>query len=56
MTDVVGLSALVTAVGASLALVIKAVTTSRCSQIKTPCFVCIREVPDVEPADVEPAK
>ena len=52
VVDVAAWSALVTAIGASLALVIKAVTTSRCSTIQTPCCSCTRNVPDVtEPVD-----
>ena len=46
--DLASLSAVITAAGASLALVIKAITTSRCSTIDTPCCSCTRQVPDVE--------
>ena len=49
--DVAGLSALVTAIGASLALVIKAVTTSRCVRINMPCCECTRDVSNVEHAE-----
>jgi len=42
-----GLASLVTSIGASLALIIKAVTTSRCSEIRTPCCSCVRVVADV---------
>ena len=47
-----GISALITAAAAGVALIIKAVTTSRCSTIQTPCCSCTRQVPDVvEPGD-----
>jgi hypothetical protein len=48
MVEIVGISALVTAIGTSLALVIKAITTSRCSEISTLCCSCTRQVPVVE--------
>jgi hypothetical protein len=46
-----GLSALVTSIAAGIALIVKAVTTSRCSEISTPCCSCTRVVDDVEPAE-----
>jgi hypothetical protein len=45
-----GISGLITSAAAGIALIVKAITTSRCSQIATPCCTCTRAVDDVEPA------
>jgi hypothetical protein len=49
-----GLATILTSLGACIALVIKSITTSRCSEIRLPCGCsCVREVPAVvEPGDV----
>ena len=49
--DLVGLSALVTSIGAALALIIKAITTSRCVKVHMPCCECVRDMSEVEHGD-----
>ena len=52
-----GIAGLITSAAAGIALIVKAVSTSMCTTIRTPCCSCSREMPDVVQADeVKPIK